>query len=173
MMNTITPEKMNSNVEATKALQHPGGLRTWPTADPVEALDLRPGDVVRFLTGRTVYTVQAVTPNFAGLTGRSNKKPVYTVIDWAKGQRGPHNSWGFSMLDTADIELALAAMERTKTAADEAAANPMAGKPGGPALPFAELELSTRRAVYLDIRTVHRGGELIWPAARDSEAPAA
>lgn len=172
-MTAITPEKMASNVEATKALQHPGGTRSWPTADPMEALELQPGDIVRFLTGRTVYTVQAVTPNFAALTGRSINKPVYTVIDWAKGQRGPHNSWGFSMLDSADIDLALAAMERTKTAQDEAAGNPLAGKPGGPALPMAELELSIRRSVYLDIRNVHREGERIWPAAEAREENAA
>lgn len=157
-MTAISPEKMASNVEATKALVHPGGLRAWPAANPVEALDLQPGDIVRFLTGRNVFTVRSVTQNFAALTGRSKNKPIYTVIDWAKGQRGPHNSWGFSMLDTADIDLALAAMERTKAAED---APRVSGQPG----PMNELELSVRRAVYLDIRSVHRGNQLLWPAA--------
>lgn len=173
MMTAITPEKMAENVEATKALMHPSGARTWPTSDPVEALDLQPGDVVRFLTGRNVFTVRSVTPNFVAMTGRSKKKPIYTVIDWAKGQRGPHDSWGFPMMDAEDTSAALAAMERTKTAWDEAAANPLAGKPGGPALPMAELELSIRRAVYLDIRSIHREGELIWPAAEALEENAA
>lgn len=157
-----TPEGMAVNAAATAAL-YTGFGRTRPVAAPVEKIELEAGDVLRFHGGRTVFTVRAVSENFAVATGKARGEIVYTIIDWAKGQRGPQNTWGFSVTSDEECDTLIRALEKSKSLQDAAEADPLSGTADFP-WPFLEVELSVRRAVYVDVRSVHRCKRKIWPA---------
>lgn len=86
--------------------------------EPVEPLELRVGDGVRLDDGPSIWTVAAVSANFAALTRPYDPAvddpdpddedahlqdvctgPRYTVIDWNNGVRGPCNLVGRSFGD--------------------------------------------------------------------------
>ena len=149
-----TQEAMEVNAAANRPSS--GANRSWPQRKPVKPMDLQPRDFLRFHLGRTVYTVRGTSENFVVATGSERGKQIYTVIDWAAGQRGPHDSWGYGAITDTEITELLDGLERTKTSTegsctpeDSAGLNPV--------------KLSIRRAVYLDIKSVHRGRALIWP----------
>lgn len=159
---SLTPESMAQNSADTKTLETGYG-RTRPRTRPVEKLDLEIGDTLRFHSGRTVFTARAVSENFVVATGKGRGQTVYTIIDWDKGQRGPHNSWGFPVTNDEECAALAGALEKAKSLQDAAEANPLSGTAEFP-WPYPEVELSVRRAVYLDIRSVHRGRQQVWPA---------
>lgn len=149
-----TPESMAVNAEANRL--NTGNKRVWPRCQPVDRLEMLPGDTLRFHTGRSVYSVRGVSANFVVATGTSGGKPTYTVIDWANGQRGPHDSWGYGVVTDAEVDALLDGLERTR--AREAGTL-------GPedAVGLNPVQLSVRRSVYLDIKSVHRGRQKVWP----------
>lgn len=149
-----TQEAMEVNAAANTL--DSGANRVWPQRKPVIPLDLQPGDLLRFHLGRTVYTVRGTSENFVVATGSERRKPIYTVIDWAAGQRGPHDSWGYGAVTDEEVTELLAGLELTR-ARDENSIAPEESANLNP------VKLSIRRAVHLDISSVHRGRALIWP----------
>jgi len=106
--------------------------RTRATIRPVEPMPLKVNGRVKFLGDRRWWTVQAMNATHAVLTrgGDFGRGPVYTVIAWKEGRRGPHGSWGHAALTREDCE---------RIATDMAS---------------GEISLSERRAIYLDIDTI-------------------
>lgn len=130
---------------------------------PAALLELLPGDTISFHENRTVFTVRSATENFVAAAGQSHGKSVYTIIDWRRSRRGPHDSWVYPMIEGADIDRALTALENSKPAYDGASADPATGTEDNP-WPHPELELSVRECVPLNILSVHRGTTTLWPA---------
>ena len=103
--------------------------RTRAAIRPVEPMPLKVDGHVKFLNDRRWWTVQATNPTHAVLTrgGDFGRGPVYTIIAWNEGRRGPHGSYGHAAFTRADCE---------RIATDMASGT---------------ISFSERRAIYLDI----------------------
>lgn len=156
------PQQTALHAEATKA------SRSWPSdRRPVRKVDTEPGDELRFHGTRTVFTVRAVSGNFVVATGSERGNPVYTIIDWADGLRGGHDSWGYGAVTDEETTALVKALESSRQLRTEAENNPCIGTSGHP-WPHLEIELSPKRSVYLDFKSVRRGKRQIWPPAAQS-----
>ena len=124
-------------------------IRETPASKPVNPLDIRVGDVVRFYGIRTsapIRTdVRAVSDNYALCTWPAPRRDAidYTIISWKDCWRGPHNAWDRSTLTNEDCQDALAALEA------------------------GEIELAHGEVVYLDIAEIIRDGKTIFDDTED------
>ena len=125
-------ERFAANHRRNNNLVHPAGRTRAHELVPVRPFALAPGDRVRFHDSRRWWTVQAVSPLHVALTRRAafTSEPLYTVIAWDEGRRGPHDSWGFEAITREDCESVVAALDR------------------------GEISLSERRAIYLDVAAI-------------------
>jgi len=84
---------------------------------PVKRQNISVGDKVKFSDDRLYWDARAVTENFVILTRKAafSKKGsgdiVYTIIDWAHGARGAHNSYGYGTTTDEDIQALSEALE--------------------------------------------------------------
>lgn len=108
------------------------GGRQRANKNPVFPLQFREGDRVKFFNDRRWWDVRAHDPwgyTVLTRTGNFGGDPVYTIINWDEGRRGPHDSYGYAVVTDEDCQEVLRAM----------------------ADPEAHLSLSERRAIHLDI----------------------
>lgn len=124
-----------TNHTRNQGLVHKRG-RSRATSSPIDPVDMPVGSRVKFLGDRRWWTVAATDGERVVLTrtGDFGRPPVYTVIVWSQGRRGPHNSWGYPALTREDCERIVKGM-----AVDSG---------------YPRLDLSERGAVFLDLEAV-------------------
>lgn len=70
------------------------GGRQRANKNPIFPLQFREGDRVKFFNDRRWWDVRAHNSKFTVLTrtGNFGGDPVYTILNWDEGRRGPHDS---------------------------------------------------------------------------------
>lgn len=105
------------------------GGRQRANRNPIFPLQFKIGDRVKFFNDRRWWDVRAHDSKTTVLTrsGNFGGPPVYTIIVWEEGRRGPHDSWGFPAETDEDCAEIVSAFSND------------------------DLHLSERRAIHLDI----------------------
>lgn len=85
-----------------------------PPATP--RIDLEVGDKLKFKQDGQPWVVGGTSEHFTVFTRiATNKRDAgqsqYTIIDWRKGMRGAHNSYGHAVITTGDIAVVLEDLE--------------------------------------------------------------